>query len=209
MQELLAARRIDGAGRYFTRTLDSGYSKSSEETNQFRDRNVALSDIVWIIHTFKPDVVITRFIPTLGGHGNHTASAILAAEAFEAASDPSKFPEQLRHTTVWRPKRLVWNVFRFQQTDAPPPTDAVKLDGGEYSAWLGTSFTEIASITSLGSNIQITSTFLNRSDALICPKTILLPLGQKDTTFDVGLSYNRPFVSSLKCTNGPSHSMCR
>ncbi|MEX2089293.1 MAG: PIG-L family deacetylase [Bacteroidota bacterium] len=146
-QELLAARHIDGAEQLFTRALDFGYSKSSEETIRIWEKDKALSDVVWAIRSFRPDVVITRFTPTQGGHGNHTGSALLAQEAFLAAGDPEKFPEQLRYVEVWKPRRLVWNVFRFQQSAAPVPPGALTLDAGGYTSLLGKSFTEIAGIS--------------------------------------------------------------
>src|SRR6187401_2674169 len=88
-QELLSARRIDGGEQFFTRAFDFGYSKNPEETFTKWDKEKILSDVVWVIRKFQPDVVITRF-PTTGegGHGQHTASAILANEAFTAAADP-------------------------------------------------------------------------------------------------------------------------
>ncbi|RPI02794.1 MAG: PIG-L family deacetylase [Ignavibacteriae bacterium] len=144
-QELLAARRIDGAEQFFTRAIDFGFSKTPEETLRFWGKEKTLADVVWIIRTFRPDVIITRFTPTLGGHGNHTASAILADEAFRAAADPSRFPEQLQFTSPWQAKRIVWNGFRPLQTDTlrnAPPT--VTMDVGSYSPLLGKSFTEIA-----------------------------------------------------------------
>jgi LmbE family N-acetylglucosaminyl deacetylase len=144
-QELLAARRIDGTEQYFTRAIDFGFSKTTDETLRMWGHDRTLGDMVWVIRSFRPDVIITRFTPTLGGHGNHTASAQLAEEAYRAASDPTKFPEQLRYVKPWHAKRLLWNVFRFSAADTPrqaPP--ALKLDLGAYSPLLGRSFTEIA-----------------------------------------------------------------
>jgi LmbE family N-acetylglucosaminyl deacetylase len=144
-QELLAARRIDGAEQYFTRAIDFGYSKTLDETMRIWGKERILSDVVWIIRSFRPDVVVTRFTPTQGGHGNHTSSAALAEEAFAAAGDPMQFPEQLKLVQIWKPKRLLWNVFRFQQSDHPAkPDSAVTIDLGMYSPVLGESFTEIA-----------------------------------------------------------------
>src|SRR5687767_6461522 len=121
-QELLAARRIDGAEQFFSRAFDFGYSKSPEETFTKWDRDKILADVVWVIRKFQPDVIITRF-PTTGegGHGHHTASAMLAVEAFTAAADPKQFPEQLFFLKPWQPKRLFWNAFRPQQ--GGPPLD--------------------------------------------------------------------------------------
>ena len=145
-QELLAARRIDGAQQFFSRAVDFGYSKSPEETLKTWDHEKVLSDVVWVIRTFKPDIIITRF-PTTGegGHGHHTASAILAGEAFDAAGDATKFPEQLKTgVTVWQPKRLLWNTFNFGSRNTTSE-DQLKLDVGGYNAVLGQGYGELAS----------------------------------------------------------------
>ncbi len=145
-QELLAARRIDGARQFFTRAIDFGFSKNPTETFAIWGHDQVLSDVVWIIRSFRPDVIVTRF-PTTGegGHGNHTASAILAKEAFAAAADPKAFPWQLRWVAPWQAKRLLWNVFRFGP-DAPrnAAPDEIAVDLGAYNALLGRSYTEIA-----------------------------------------------------------------
>lgn len=144
-QELLAARRIDGAEQYFTRAIDFGYSKTLDETMRIWGKERILSDVVWVIRSYRPDVVVMRFTPTQGGHGNHTSSAALAEEAYAAAGDPLRFSEQLKLVRIWKPKRLLWNVFRFQQSDRPvKPDSAVAIDLGIYSPVLGESFTEIA-----------------------------------------------------------------
>lgn len=144
-QELLSARRIDGAEQFFSRAFDFGYSKSPEEALKFWGHDKILSDVVWVIRKFRPDVIITRF-PTTGegGHGHHTASAILAGEAFDAAADPTKFPEQLKlGVTVWQPKRLLWNTFNFGGTNTQS-SDQFKLECGDYNPILGKSYGEIA-----------------------------------------------------------------
>jgi LmbE family N-acetylglucosaminyl deacetylase len=145
-QELLAARRIDGAEQFFTRALDFGFTKSPAETLRIWGHDDVLADVVWVVRRFRPDIIITRF-PTTGegGHGQHTASAILAAEAFDAAGDPARFPEQLKHVSVWRPKRLMWNAFSFGATPRPPEgRKVVTVDVGTYNALLGRSYNEIA-----------------------------------------------------------------
>lgn len=143
-QELLAARRIDGAEQFFSRAYDFGYSKTPEETFELWGKEKILSDVVWVIRNFKPDVIITRF-PTTGegGHGHHTASAILAGEAFEAAADPKKFPEQLRYVQVWQAKRLFWNTFNFGTTNTTAE-DQLQFDVGAYNPLTGLSIGEIA-----------------------------------------------------------------
>jgi len=147
-QELLAARRIDGAEQFFTRAIDFGFSKSSEEALRMWNKDSVLKDVVWVIRKFRPDIIITRFSPTQGGHGHHLASAILAQEAFAISGDPNVFPEQLKDVQPWKAKRLLFNQFRFggvNSNTANVPT--MKIDVGEYSPLLGKSFTEIAGIS--------------------------------------------------------------
>lgn len=144
-QELLSARRIDGAEQFFTRAFDFGFTKSPDETFQFWNHDKILSDVVWVIRKFQPDVIITRF-PTTGegGHGHHTASAILAGEAFDAAADPTKFPEQFKYgVKPWQAKRLLWNTFNFGSINTERP-DQFKIDAGGYNSLLGKSYGEIA-----------------------------------------------------------------
>jgi len=144
-QELLAARRIDGAEQFFTRAFDFGFTKSPVETFQFWNKEKILSDVVWVIRKFQPDIIITRF-PTTGegGHGHHTASAILAGEAFDAAADPTKFPEQFKYgVKPWQAKRLLWNTFNFGSVNTESP-DQFKIDAGGYNSLLGKSYGEIA-----------------------------------------------------------------
>jgi LmbE family N-acetylglucosaminyl deacetylase len=143
-QELLAARRIDGAEQFFTRALDFGYSKNAEETLALWGRERILGDVVWVIRSFRPDVIITRFPKDGGGHGHHTASAILAEEAFSAAADSTRFKEQLRHVRPWRARRLVWNVFRFGGQGPDTARGRLTVDLGVYDPLLGRSFTELA-----------------------------------------------------------------
>jgi len=145
-EELLAARRIDGAEQFFTRAVDFGYSKTPEETLRIWGREGVLADVVWVIRNFRPDVIITRFPANGdGGHGHHTASAILAAEAFSAAADPKRFPEQLAYVRPWQAKRLVWNAWRRPGEERPataPPQLSVDL--GVWDPILGESYAELA-----------------------------------------------------------------
>ena len=145
-QELLQARRIDGAEQYFTRANDFGFSKSTGEALEIWNRDAVLSDVVWVIRNLRPDVIITRFPPTTqAGHGHHSASAVLAEEAFAAAADPKKYPEQLEYVQPWQAKRLVWNSFTPNFTNEKPPgNDIVSVPLGTYNPLLGRSYTEIA-----------------------------------------------------------------
>jgi LmbE family N-acetylglucosaminyl deacetylase len=137
-QELLDARRIDGAEQFFTRAIDFGYSKTAEETLRIWGRDAVLSDMVWVIRRFQPDVIVMRFSGTgRDGHGHHQASAMLAREAFLAAADPSRFPEQLKYAPVWQAKRLLWNAF------AGADRARLAAEIGDYNPVLGFSYTEI------------------------------------------------------------------
>ncbi len=143
-QELMSARRTDGGEQYFTRAYDFGYSKTPEETFDKWDKEKILSDVVWVIRKFQPDIIVTRF-PTTGegGHGHHTASGILANEAFEAAANPNRFPEQLKFVKIWQAKRVLWNTFNFGGTNTTRD-DQLKIDVGGYNPLLGKSYGEIA-----------------------------------------------------------------
>ena len=144
-QELLAARRLDGAKQFFTRANDFGFSKTSTEALSIWDHEQVLSDVVWVIRQQRPDVLITRFPPDArAGHGHHQASAILAAEAFDAAGDPQRFPEQLKFVQPWQPKRLYWNTGSFFVKPGEDMSGYLKLDAGGYNALLGQSYGEIA-----------------------------------------------------------------
>ena len=143
-QELLAARRMDGAAQFFTRANDFGFSKNPEESFKIWDKTKILSDVVWVIRKFQPDVIITRFPEDArAGHGHHSGSAILAREAFAAAADPKQFPEQLAFVKPWQAKRIVWNTFNFGGNNTTSE-DQLKIDVGSYNALLGKGYGEIA-----------------------------------------------------------------
>lgn len=161
-EELLAARRVDGAEQFFTRARDFGYSKDYRDTLRRWGEDEILSDVVRVIREFQPDVIVTRFSPKPGPtHGHHTASAYLAVEAFPLAGDAAAFRARLAageqgrplsraeetaaELPPWQPKRVLWDAFRF-----PPwsvPADALRLDIGGYDPVLGESFGEIAALS--------------------------------------------------------------
>jgi len=144
-QEMLAARRVDGAEQFFSRAFDFGFSKSTQEALKTWDEQKILSDVVWVIRKFQPDVIITRFPPdSRAGHGHHSASAVLAHEAFEAAADPNRFPEQLKYgVKPWQAKRLLWNSFNFGGLNTTSE-DQMKIDVGGFNPILGKSYGELA-----------------------------------------------------------------
>ena len=148
-QELLAARRIDGGEQFFTRAIDFGYSKSPDEALTRWGRERLLSDMVRVIRRFRPDVIVTRFPHKgSGGHGQHTAVGHLSVEAFEAAGDPGRFPEQVKQgLQPWRAKRLYWNTYSFgRQREAAEAArhDRMTIDAGGYDPLLGRSYAEVA-----------------------------------------------------------------
>ncbi len=147
-QELLAARRLDGGRQYFTRAKDFGFSKDYQETLRIWDRQAVLADIVRVLRSFRPDVIVTRFSPQPGNtHGHHTASTVLAVEAFKLAGDPRAFPEQLGELTPWQPKRIFHNVGLGGAGAGAPGgngTGVVKIDVDGNDPVLGESFASIA-----------------------------------------------------------------
>ena len=149
--ELLEARQIDGAHQFFTRAIDFGYSKTAQETLDKWGRERILSDVVWVIRRFQPDVVILRFSGTpRDGHGQHQASAILGKEAFFAAADPKRFPEQLQFVQPWKPKRLLFNAFSFtreQRKEAAAVPGRIVVDTGAYNPVLGLSYDQLAGMS--------------------------------------------------------------
>lgn len=145
-QELLAARRVDGAEQFFSRAYDFGFSKTADETLRIWDKQKVLADVVWVIRKFRPDVIITRFPgDARAGHGHHWSSALLANEAFKLAADPNAFPEQLKMgVNVWQAKRIFWNTFNFGGNNTTSDNQ-LKIDVGVYNPVTGESYGEVAS----------------------------------------------------------------
>ncbi len=156
-QELLAARRVDGGEQRFTRANDFGYSKHPDETLDIWNKEEVLSDVVWAIRTFKPDVIINRFNHRTPGttHGHHTSSAMLSMEAFDLVGDKTKYSDQLQYTDTWQPQRLFFNTSWWfygseEKFEAATKgnTDFMSMDVGVYYPLKGLSNNEVASIAS-------------------------------------------------------------
>lgn len=144
-QELLGARRIDGGQQFFSRANDFGYSKNPEETFTIWDRDQVLSDFVWVFRKFRPDIIITRFNSTGRNHGHHTASAILAREAFELAGDENAFPDQLSYVDTWAPNKIYWNTGWWWFRNSGQDTTGLKtINVGNFNPLLGESYGEIS-----------------------------------------------------------------
>ena len=150
-QELLGARKIDGGQQFFTTANDFGYSKNPTETLSIWDKNEVLSQIVFRIRQFKPDIIIHRFDHRTPGstHGHHTSSAMLSEEAFHLANDPNAFPEQLDKVTLWQPKRQFYNTSwwaygsraRFEAADK---SNMIALESNPTDFVLGRTNAEVA-----------------------------------------------------------------
>ena len=132
--ELLASDRYYGVEQRFSRVADFGYSKTAEETFQkWQGHDIALADMVRVIRTFRPDVLVARFSGTeRDGHGHHQASAILTKEAFRAAADPKRFPEQIAEgLEPWQPKKLyIGNVCGFMAKTCDAANYTLRLNTG-------------------------------------------------------------------------------
>ena len=150
-QELLMARSIDGGQQFFTRATDFGYSKHPDETLKIWNKDAVLSDVVWTIRNFQPDIIINRFDHKSAGktHGHHTSSAILSYEAFDLVGDANAYPDQLEHVKPWQPSRLFFNTSwwfygsreNFAKADK---TNLLSVDIGAYYPLKGKSNNEIA-----------------------------------------------------------------
>jgi len=145
--ELLEARKLDGAEQFFTRAIDFGFSKNTNDTFKQWDADSITADVVWTIRKFRPDVIICRFPPTAAaGHGQHAASAVVAEKAFKLAGDKTAFPNQLKYVNVWQPKRLLWNTFRFGAVNTTAENQ-FKVIVGQYDAQLGMGYGELAGLS--------------------------------------------------------------
>ena len=143
-QELLAARMQDGAEQYFSTAYEFGFSKSAKEALAIWDHQKVLSDVVWVIRKFQPDIIITRFPgDARAGHGHHAASSIIAQEAYTAAADPNMFPEQFKYgVQPWKAKRILWNTFNFGTVNTTNDNQ-LKIEVGGYNPAIGKSYGEI------------------------------------------------------------------
>jgi len=143
-QELLAARMQDGAEQYFSTAYEFGYSKSAKEALAIWDHQKVLSDVVWVIRKFQPDIIITRFPgDARAGHGHHAASSIIAQEAYTAAADSNMFPEQFKYgVQPWKAKRILWNTFNFGTVNTTNDNQ-LKIEVGGYNPTIGKSYGEI------------------------------------------------------------------
>jgi LmbE family N-acetylglucosaminyl deacetylase len=147
-EELLASDQYYGVQERFSRVADFGFSKSPDETfAKWGGHDIALGDMVRVIRTFRPDVLVPRFSGTpRDGHGHHQASSILAREAFRAAADPKRFPEQIAEgLQPWQVKKFyIGNVCGFGAMTCPDADWTLKLNSGEKSADLGMSYVQFA-----------------------------------------------------------------
>ncbi len=191
-QELLAARRIDGGRQFFTRANDFGFSKTAAETFTIWDKEQVLADMVWVIRQRRPDVMITRFPPDArAGHGHHTASAMLAIEAFSAAADPKRFPEQLQYVQPWQAKRLLWNTGSFFVKPGEDMSQYFQLDAGGYNALLGRSYGEIAAESRSSHKSQGFGSSAQRGEALEYFQLLKGEPAKTDLFDGVDLTWNR------------------
>lgn len=139
--ELLAARAVDGAEQRFTRAVDFGYSKSADETLRVWGREAVLADVVGVIREVRPDVIFSRFSTKPPNHGHHTASALLAYEAFTAAADGARFADR---GPAYAPLRIFENKSSWRFKKGQDLSGYLTIDVGGFSPLLGRSYTELA-----------------------------------------------------------------
>ena len=172
-QELLEARKIDGGEQFFSRANDFGFSKNATETLEIWDKNKVLSDVVWAIRKFQPDVIINRFDHRTSGntHGHHSASAILSFESFNLANDPNAFPEQLKWVQPWQTKRQFFNTSWWfygtkEKYDAADKSKMMTIPIGVYYPSIGKSNQEIAALSRSRHQSQGFGTTGNRNEEI-------------------------------------------
>ncbi|GLB49548.1 GlcNAc-PI de-N-acetylase [Neptunitalea sp. Y10] len=153
-QELLAARRIDGGEQFFSRANDFGFSKHPDETLDFWNKEEVLSDVIWVMRKFRPDVIINRFDHRTPGttHGHHTTSAMLSFEAFNKVADKNVYPDQLDVVDTWQPKRMFFNTSWWfygsqEKFDKADKSKLLTIDAGVYYPEMGISNGEIAALS--------------------------------------------------------------
>lgn len=193
-QELLASRRIEGTEQYFTRAIDFGFSKTADESLQKWQRDQVLGDVVWNIRRFRPDVIIDVFTGTpRDGHGHHQVSGILGKEAFAAAADPARFPEQLQYAQAWQAKRLMQSPLGIQQADQKEDNkeDRMEIDVGEYSPELGYSYSEIGAISRSTNRSQGQGTAERKGSQKQAFITVAGDKAAKDIFDGIDISWNR------------------
>ncbi len=152
--ELLQARNVDGGKQFFSRANDFGYSKHPDETLNIWNKDQVLSDVIWVIRQWKPDIIVNRFDHRTPGktHGHHTTSAMLSVEAFDLANDPTIYPEQLKYVEPWQPRRTFFNTSwwfygsqdKFAKADK---TNMASVDVGVFYPLEGKSNTEISALS--------------------------------------------------------------
>jgi len=226
-QELLAARQIDGAEQFFTRAIDFGFSKTAAETMRKWGHDRILGDIVWVIRNYRPDVIILVFTGgPQDGHGQHQVSAILGKEAFTAAADPARFPEQLQHVKPWQATRIVHALWNFgprpgqlpmppggERPQSPTLPPAGQAETGAWNPVLGYSYEELAVLSRSMHHSQGTGA-MRRPGGSITEFGLLSGQGAKQDLFDgIDTSWNRlpggaavsPLLAEAVRTFAPEH----
>lgn len=199
-QELLEARKIEGTHQLFTRANDFGFSKNGEETMNIWDTDDVTADVVWAIRQTKPDVIINRFDHRTSGrtHGHHTASALIAIDAFDKAGDGKNYPEQLPWVSVWQPQRLFYNTswWAYGSMEAFEKADKslfVSQNTGVFYPHLGEGNSEIGARARSMHKCQGFGSTGSRGDATEYMELIKgdLPPSQNDILEGINTSWSR------------------
>ncbi|WP_316929534.1 PIG-L family deacetylase [Flavobacterium sasangense] len=184
-QELLAARRIDGGEQFFTRANDFGFSKEPNETFSIWNKNEVMEDVIQVIETFRPDIIVNRFSHNTPGttHGHHTASAMLSLEAYDLVKYK---PKRIFFNTSW------WFYGSQEAFDAADKSKLLAINSNVYYPLKGKSNNEIAALSRSQHKCQGFGTLGSRGDEIEYLELLKGDLPSNTNLFEgIDTSWNR------------------
>ena len=184
-QELLAARRIDGGEQFFTRANDFGFSKEPNETFSIWNKNEVMEDVIQVIETFRPDIIVNRFAHNTPGttHGHHTASAMLSLEAYDLVNYK---PKRIFFNTSW------WFYGSQEAFDAADKSKLLAINSNVFYPLKGKSNNEIAALSRSQHKCQGFGTLGTRGDEIEYLELLKGDLPSNTNLFEgIDTSWNR------------------
>lgn len=184
-QELLAARRIDGGEQFFTRANDFGFSKEPNETFAIWNKDEVMEDVIQVMETFRPDIIVNRFAHNTPGttHGHHTASAMLSLEAYDIIKHK---PKRIFFNTSW------WFYGSQEAFDAADKSNFLAINSNVFYPLKGKSNNEIAALSRSQHKCQGFGTLGTRGDEIEYLELLKGDLPNSNNLFEgIDTSWNR------------------